>query len=157
MYTYAGCSINSFMWKRPSSPEKKKSFAKLSPTPRLSLAVHVGQDFKEELGCVISANLLQASDPLSNFILRQLHLNIYVLLKDGGPCSPSSASSATTSPQFRPPSFRGKAIFRQALAKLSRKITQYTKWNIHSKQYLQCKIRHVCMNFCQNFSQEKKL
>ena len=68
--------------------------------------------------CVISSKLLQASDPLSHFILRQLHLNIYILLEDVGPCSPSSASSDTTSPQFRP-SFRGKAIFRQALAKLS--------------------------------------
>ena len=68
--------------------------------------------------------LFQASDPLSHFILRQLHLNIHVLLEDVGPCSPSSASSDTTSPQFRPPSFRGNAIFRQALAKLSRKIPQ---------------------------------
>ena len=30
-------------------------------------------------------------------------LNIYVLLEDVGPCSPSSASSDTTSPQFGPP------------------------------------------------------
>ena len=42
--------LNSFIWKRPSSPEKS-SFAKLSPTPRLSLAAHVGQDF-EEHGCL---------------------------------------------------------------------------------------------------------
>ena len=77
---------------------------------------------------MISSNLLQASDPLSHFILWQLHLNIYVLLEDVGPCSPSSASSDTTSPQFGPPSFQGKDIFRQGFsktfAKLSRKITQ---------------------------------
>ena len=71
-----------------------------------------------------SSNLFQASDPLSHFILWHLHLNIYVLLYDVGPCSPSSASSDTTSPQFRPPSFRGKAIFRQALAKLSPKFRE---------------------------------
>ena len=37
-------------------------------------------------------------------------------LKMPGPCSPSSASSDTTSPQFRPPSFQGKAIFRQSFS-----------------------------------------
>ena len=31
-------------------------------------------------GCVISKKLFQASDPSSQLILRQLHLNIYVLL-----------------------------------------------------------------------------
>ena len=81
---------------------------------------------------------------LSHFILRQLHLNAL----DVGPCSPSLASSDTStpelqglpsqqaswnlaiaSPQFRPPSFQGKAFFRQALAKRSSnfrgKITLY--------------------------------
>ena len=120
-----------------------------------------------------------------------------VLLLDVGPCSPSSASSDTstpklsglpshlaswnldmTSPQFRPPSFQGEAFFRHALAELSPNFREksyyiftdrlYIFWftkcprpcwyhatnRIH--YYLQCKIRHVYMNFRQNFSQKKK-
>ena len=65
-------------------------------------------------------------------------LKHYVLLLDVGPCSPSSASSDTSTPklsglpshlaswnldianpQFRPPSFQGEAFFRHALAELS--------------------------------------
>ncbi len=93
---------------------------------------------KKKLMCDILKFVPGVCSPLSHFILRQLHLNIYVLLADVGPCSPSSASSDTstpelsglpshlaswnldiTSPQFRPPSFQGKAFFRQVLAKLS--------------------------------------
>ena len=70
----------------------------------------------------------------------------------------------TTSPQFRPPSCRGKAIFRQALAELSpnfrekspNTFLQNETYIINNKYNdLQCKFRHVYMNFRQNFSQKK--
>ena len=60
--------------------------------------------------------------------------------------------------------FKGRPSFAKALAKLSRKITQYFLQNetytLNNKYityyiYLQCKFRHVYMNFRQNFSQKK--
>ena len=59
---YVRVVLNSFTWKTSSSP--KKSIGKLQRNPHLSLAVHVGKK---------SSDLLQASDPLSHFILWHLH------------------------------------------------------------------------------------
>ena len=55
IYIYMRVVLNSFIWKTSSSP-KKNSFAELSRTPCFSFAVHVGQDFSEKRGCVISSN-----------------------------------------------------------------------------------------------------
>ena len=127
--------LNSFMWKTSSSPKKyfPQTLANhmfiFSETCRPRL---VRKPLMRDL-----LKFVPGVCSLSHFILWQLHLNIYGLLWDVGPCSPSSASSDTstpelsglpshlaswnldiTSPQFRPPSFQGKAFFRHALAKL---------------------------------------
>ena len=113
-------------------------------------------------------------------------LKHYVLLWNVGPCSPSSASSDTstpelsglpshlaswnldiTSPQFRPPSFQGKAFFRPALAELSPNFREKSYYIFTDRLYrfikcprpceyiyLQRKIRHVYMNFRQNVRQK---
>ena len=101
--------LKSFMWKTSSSQKKYFRQTLANPTfifsgtcwPRL---------VKKKHWCVISSNLLQASAPCrTSFILWQLHLNTYVLLSDVGPCSPSSASSDTSTPELsglpRSPSF----------------------------------------------------
>ncbi len=140
---YMRVVLNSFTWKTSSSP--KKFFRQtLVADPSFIFNGTCWPRLVRKHWRVISSNLFQASAPLSHFILWQLHLNIYVLLWDVGPCSPSSANSDTstpelsglpfhlaswnldtTSPQFRPPSFQGKAFFRHALAKLSWKIVLY--------------------------------
>ena len=74
--------LNSFIWKTPSSPKKKI----LSPNFR-ELHVYLSRYmlakiFKKNMDVTMCdiLKLFQASDPLSHFILRPLHLNIYVLL-----------------------------------------------------------------------------
>ena len=72
--------LNSFIWKTPSSPKKKF----LSPNFR-ELHVYLSRYmlakiFKKNMDVWHILKLFQASDPLSHFILRPLHLNIYVLL-----------------------------------------------------------------------------
>ena len=77
------------------------------------------------------------SERPSKLILWRLRIHVSRFAFNGGPCSPSPASSDTptpklrltcflplckqdiTSQQFRPPSFQEKAVFRQALSKLS--------------------------------------
>ena len=79
--TYMRVVLNSFIWKTPSSPKKI-----LSPNFR-ELHVYLSRYmlakiFKKNMDVTMCdiLKLFQASDPLSHFILRPLHLNIYVLL-----------------------------------------------------------------------------
>ena len=74
---HEGCS--KFLHVEKAIFARKKNFRQTFANQTFILAVHVGQGFQEEHGCVISSKLFP-SDPLSHFILRQLHLNIYVLL-----------------------------------------------------------------------------
>ena len=76
---YMRVVLNSFIWKTSSSPKKiffRRTFANSmfffrgSCWPRFSRKTWMCDILK----------LFQASDPSSHFILRQLHLNIYVLL-----------------------------------------------------------------------------
>ena len=85
-------ALNSFMWKMSSSPKIRLVKRK-------------------------SSNLFQASDPFSHFILWQPHF--YKHLRSALRCWSLLGQFQPTSPQFRPPSFQGKAFFRQALAELS--------------------------------------
>ena len=124
---YVRVVLNSFIWKTPSSP-KKKYFRRTFANSMFIFRGTCWPRFLRKTWMCDILKLFQASDPSSHFILLQLHLNIYVLLLDVSPCSPSSVSSDTTSPQFRPPSLQMKVLFRQGFsktfAKLSRKIPQ---------------------------------
>ena len=71
--------LNSFIWKTSSSP-KKISFAELSRTPCFFFRGTCRRRFLRRTWMCDILKLFQASDPSSHFILRQLHLNIYVLL-----------------------------------------------------------------------------
>ena len=81
IYIYMRVVLKSFIWKTPSSPKKN-----LSPNFR-ELHVYLSRYmlakiFKKNMDVTMCdiLKLFQASDPLSHFILRPLHLNIYVLL-----------------------------------------------------------------------------
>ena len=84
VYRYMRVVLNSFSWKRTSSPNKKFPFAKLSPGPCLTLAAH------------------QASIEQD---LRQMSHRNFSVVEYFGPCSPSLASSDTSTPklQYSPP------------------------------------------------------
>ena len=102
------------------------------------------------------------------------HLHRPVLTLSGLPSHLASWNLDKTSPQFRPPSFQGKAFFRHVLAKLSPNFREKSDYNSTDGLYrftkgpgpadimrrteyiyLHCKIRHVYMNFRQNFSHKK--
>ena len=135
---YTRVVLNSFTRKRTSSLNKKFTFAKLSPYPCLTLAVHQAS-MEQDLGQMSHRNF-------SVVVAAQCcTFRFDVFAWYFGPCSPSSASSDTStlklhysckeavaSPQFRPPSLQMKAVFRQGFsktfAKLSRKINLYNRW-----------------------------
>ena len=125
-YSYEGCS--KFFHLENVIFAKKKFFRRTFANSMFFFRGTCWRRFLRKTWMCDILKLFQASDPSSHFILRQLRLNIYVLLVDVGPCSPSWVSSDTTSPQFRPPSLPMKVVFRQGFsktfAKLSRKIPQ---------------------------------
>ena len=108
---------NSFFSKRPFLT-KRNTLAKLSPYSAL---------------CWIVFEILVENRSVTRDILRPQRIHIGCFAFHGGPCSPSPASSDTSTPklpiwkqditsqQFRPPtsSFQEKDVFRQALSKLS--------------------------------------
>ena len=102
--------------------------------------------------------MFQASDPLSHFILWQLHLNI-----DKYTFSFKMLVLAHLHRPVLTQQVQGNAMFRQVLAKLSpsfREKSPNSCKTTHTHEtmntYLQCKFRHVYMNFRQNFSQKNK-
>ena len=124
--------LNSFTRRKTSSLNKKFTFDKLSPHPCLTLAVHQAS-MEQDLGQMSHRNFSVVAAQCCTF-------RFDVFAKYFGPCSPSSASSDTStpklqysckealaSPQFRPPSLQMKAVFCQGFsktfAKLSRKKT----------------------------------
>ncbi len=114
---------------------QKYTLAKLSPSPKKICAACVGIYVAKKHG--LDKGLPGICSPITlHSVASALKNSCFAL--DVGPCSPASASSDTsmpelyglpwhlasrnlvvTSPQFRPPSFQGKAFFRQVLSKCS--------------------------------------
>ena len=76
---YMRVVLNSFIWKTPSSP-KKKFFRRTFANSMFIFRGTCWPRFLRKTWMCDILKLFQASDPLSHFILRPLHLNIYVLL-----------------------------------------------------------------------------
>ena len=111
---------------------------------------------KENMDVWYPQIMFQASDPLSHFILWQLHLNIYTL------CFKMLVLAHLHRPVLTQ-QVQGKAIFHQVLAKLSPSFREKSPKSCKTKHthetintYLQCKFRNVYMNVRQNFRQKKK-
>ena len=76
---YMRVVLNSFIWKRSSSP-KKNYFRRTFANSMFFFRGTCWPRFLRKTWMCDILKLFQASDPSSHFILRQLYLNIYVLL-----------------------------------------------------------------------------
>ena len=79
IFLYMRVVLNSFIWKTPSSP-KKNYFRRTFANSMFFFRGTCWRRFLRKTWICDILKLLQASDPSSHFILRQLQLNIYVLL-----------------------------------------------------------------------------
>ena len=141
IYTYGGCP-KFFLLETAILSQKKFTLAKLSPYSQKTFADPMLDCIWEFLlGNRSLTRDICVSERPSKLILWRLRIHVSRFAFNGGPCSPSPASSDTptpklrahllpaslqtrhnkriTSQQFRPPSFQEKAVFRQALSKLS--------------------------------------
>ena len=130
---------NSFFSKRPFLAEKKSTLAKLSPYSQKTFAgpyvgLYLGIFVRKQK---LDKGHLRVWATIKTHSVWRLRIHVWRFAFNGGPCSPSPASSDTptpklrahlflplwkqdiTSQQFGPPSFQEKAVFRQALSKLS--------------------------------------
>ena len=137
---------NSFTRKRTSSPQsspnKKFPFAKPSPYPCLTLAVHQAS-IEQDLGQMSHRNFSVVAAHSDSMFLHSIlvlaHLHRPVLTLPHPNCSTHLLQRSLSKPTFRPPSLQAKVVFRQGFskifAKLSRKINLYiyvyiVNWNI---------------------------
>ena len=127
VYMHMGVDLNSFFSTRPFLAKKQFTLAKLSHIQRkLSRAPMLDYMWEFLVGNKSLTRDIWASERPSKLILRRLHIHMWCFAFHGGPAhllrpvlTLPPWKQGITSQQFRPPGFQEKAVFRQALSKLS--------------------------------------